>query len=177
MVGERENGRLCVWASLRENREHMENTNTTQEAVSQKRKSFLADVEHEVKMLRRHATPEEKALLDFDEFDPNVPYRCIYGQMTGSCASPRAKELMDLSCIRVMDIDEDRVGKHGMEDIDMETFNVNGEYTGQTWKRSGYRSRAYEHISALEGYIFTKGADVKSLMEYLKGESDVLTLN
>lgn len=66
------------------------------------KKQFLSDVMHEIEMLKEHATLVEKERLDFKQFDPADIQCCIYGQLTGSCESNRAKELMDLSCIRVL---------------------------------------------------------------------------
>jgi hypothetical protein len=135
-------------------------------------KDFKADVMHEINMLKEHATQEEKLLLDFAEFDFNHPRQCIYGQLTGACYSLRAKELMDKCCIRVMDL------KGGVDEIENvlisdDEFVINGPNTGQGWEGS---DRSYAHLSALEGYICTKGAKNKEIIAYIKGEQATLVL-
>ena len=69
-----------------------------------KKSEFLADVRHEVEMLKKNATEKELGKLDFEDLDPHNAKLCIYGQMTGRCSSERAKILMDKSCIRQMDL-------------------------------------------------------------------------
>lgn len=141
-----------------------------------KRQSFLKDVEAEVKALKKNATKEELANLDFEEFDPTNIKRCIYGQMTGSCKSPRAKELMDSACIRVFNL--------GYTDIEnapvTEALKVlNGGYEGQTWNGGMYEgmfSRSFNYLSALEGYIATKNAKNKHILAFLKDRSRKIKL-
>jgi hypothetical protein len=144
----------------------------------EKRKQFLQDVMHEIQSLRDNATPEEKDELDFDTFDYEEPRRCIYGQLTGDCASLRAKELMDAGCIRVMDV-QDGVDDIKEVDIEDEVFNINGKNRGQGWKCDRFSkdwSRVYTHLSALEGYICTAGAKNKEIIDYIKGNINTLEL-
>ena len=54
---------------------------------------FFAQVKKELVNLRKKATQEEIKKLNFAQFDHTVKYACIYGQMTGNCASERAKKL------------------------------------------------------------------------------------
>lgn len=54
---------------------------------------FFEEVKAELVHLRDTATQEEIKKLNFSEFDHTVRYACIYGQMTGSCGSARAKQL------------------------------------------------------------------------------------
>jgi hypothetical protein len=44
--------------------------------------------------IKKRATSEEISKLDLETFDHANRYACIYGQMTGSCTSVRAKDLM-----------------------------------------------------------------------------------
>ena len=110
-------------------------------------KDFKADVFHEINMLKTHATKDELAKLNFDTFDYNHVQKCIYGQMTGDCQSKRAKKLMNLSCIRVMDWSIGTRNKtiHQLK-ISSKDFTVNGKYTKQTWESGG---RNFDYMSAL----------------------------
>lgn len=138
-----------------------------------KKTEFLADVLHEINMLKQHAFKTELKHLNLKWFDYNEPAACIYGQLTGNCTSNRARKLMDLSCIRVMDLNN---GTQSIAEctIGSKKFNVNGVYTGQTWE--DVNARDYGYLSALEGYICTKGAKIEAIMQYMKGETDTITL-
>ena len=48
----------------------------------------------EIENIRKYATKEEKGKLDAETFDGSMENTCVYGQMTGSCSSDRAKELI-----------------------------------------------------------------------------------
>lgn len=67
------------------------------ETITKKRKEFLQDVMNEINHIKANATQEEISRLDFDNFNSAYKDRCVYGQMTGSCDSDRAKELMPKS--------------------------------------------------------------------------------
>ena len=136
-------------------------------------KDFKADVLHEINMLKKHATKKEKVLLDFDRFNYDLKRNCIYGQLTGSCDSKKAEELMDKCCIRVMNLPN---GTSSIENrsISDKEFIINGKNKGQGWW--GVGNRRYAYLSALEGYICTKGAKNKEIINYIKGNTDKLTL-
>jgi hypothetical protein len=148
-------------------------------AISEKKWNFLNDVMHEVEMLRQHATPDEVANLNLATFDPKTIYNCIYGQMTGRCTSNRAKELMDVACIRMVHNPSNYCD--GMEyykplDVDDARFNVNGEYNPAEMFNSHFGGRTFSYMSAIEGYILTENANIEGIMAYLKGETDTLEL-
>lgn len=146
-----------------------------------KKTDFLKAVEHEVKTLKKLATKEELENLNFEYLHPEFPQSCIYGQMTGECYSKRAKELMDKACIIVTNTGEEGMGT---EEFYGKTYSqakhlINGKNTGQGWKGepgSMFGSRSYAHLSALEAYICLKGAKTKSIISFLKGETEKLTL-
>lgn len=48
--------------------------------------------------LKKYATPEELRRLNIENLNPLSVYECIYGQMTGSCNSKRALELIQKCC-------------------------------------------------------------------------------
>lgn len=135
-------------------------------------KDFKSDVLHEINMLKKHATKQELAKLNLGTFNYDHVNECIYGQMTGACYSKRAKKLMNLSCIRVMDLSGPFNSIRQVK-ISSKQFNVNGEYAKQTWESDG---RNFNYMSALEGYIFTKDANISGIIDYMKGETDTLKL-
>lgn len=57
------------------------------------KQKIIDAVIHEIKGIREHATLEERNDLFFAYLDPRHENKCIYGQMTGSCYSKRAKEI------------------------------------------------------------------------------------
>jgi len=139
-----------------------------------KKSEFLEDVRHEVEMLKKHGTKDQISKLDFGTFKPSSPTRCIYGQMTGECDSPKAKELMDQCCIRVFEGGASKIVDSNFRDSKK---YLNGDYSGQTWEEQSFMSlRSYRYLSALEGYIMFKGSKSKNIISYLKGESKELVL-
>lgn len=143
-----------------------------------KKADFLNAIAHEVKTLREIATELEISRLSLHGFNPTDSNKCIYGQMTGSCGSKRAKELMDKACIIV--------ANGAIENFQHATYAkakkfINGKNEGQGWNDDGgsydhHRSRNYEHASALEAYICLKDAKVKNVISYLRGEKKRLVL-
>jgi len=144
-----------------------------------KKRDFLNDVEHEVKMLKKYGTKKELSKLDFEYFNPESPSGCIYGQITGYCESERAKTLMNKSCIRVMDTGPITQTGNIIDNFSGHTFSnikqfINGANKGQGWSGS---TRIYQYFSALEAYITLKGAKNKHIIKFLKGEVKTLKLN
>jgi len=142
------------------------------------KKQFLADVMHEIDMLKKHATQAEVSRLDFHLFNPSDYNQCIYGQLTGDCRSLRAKDLMDVSCIRTFDLtgDTDAVINENLTFAKAKA-SINGIYDGSPWTGDrGEANRSFYYLSALEGYIALKDAKNKEIIAYLKGETDTLTL-
>ena len=151
-----------------------------------KKQEFLDDVMHEINILKKHATPRELAKLDFSIFDYDDSEQCIYGQMTGHCGTRRAKKLMDVACIRVFNTNKNIL--RGTRTLEDETFTtikqyINGPNKGQGWSNSGvnidkaaFLSREFTFLSALEGYIYLKGANNEGIIKYLKGEIKTLKL-
>lgn len=131
---------------------------------------FLQDVRAEVESLKNNATKEEINNLDFDIFNPESQYNCIYGQMTGRCSSERAKELMDLGCVRVAVGDIFAYTKKELPSI---LKKINGPYNGQMWT-DGYRN--FNHLSMIETYILLNNSKPKNIIDYLKGKTEKLVL-
>lgn len=137
------------------------------------REQFLQDVRTEVESLKVHATKSEISELNIKTFNPMKKHLCIYGQMTGSCESKRAKELMDKACVRVTNSDGDAFV---WEKFDKVADKINGEYTGQTWEKATVSKRAYTYLSMVEAYIFLDGSSPKNIIDYLNGDVDTLEL-
>ena len=147
-----------------------------------RKSEFLKDVLHEIKTIRDNATKSEIENLE-DALDGSSKRGCVYGQLTGSCTSHRAKELMDKACIRVVHyrIGGKRLGlisslfEHRTNEtfLDIRKF-INGENESQMWDSNGDRN--FEYYSALEVYILLKGANLNGVLEYLKGNINTLKL-
>ena|SRR5688572_13360352 len=120
----------------------------------------------EAKNLRQHATPEELGKLDLDHLDDNSPTRCIYGLMTGHCNSIRAQELILKCCTQVYKTE-------GLDD------NLDAPLNGRPYKVPENKSRHNQYYSPIEILIAPKygGEEAqKKLVEFLKGDSDILEL-
>lgn len=118
-------------------------------------------VREEARNLREKATKEELGRLDFDTLNPMSERRCIYGQVTGSCISKRAVELIQNCCNKVVSAN----GKGSdVSDaaLDFEGLNL-------------FNSR-FSYWSPIELYIGRDGAKNANLIAYLKGEIDTLEL-
>ena len=57
------------------------------------KKEFILLVISEIENIKLNATIKEKSKLNISSFNYDNDFRCLYGQMTGSCDSKRAKEL------------------------------------------------------------------------------------
>lgn len=101
--------------------------------------------------LRRHATAEEIARLNFDTLDPGSPLRCVYGQMTGHCHNERARRLISVSAVPFTDYSI----------LDFSGLNNIGN-SERKW-------------TALEHYIAHPYANNHTLLEFLKGVREDLT--
>lgn len=97
-----------------------------------KKSDFLSAVKHEVESLKKFATPKEIERLDLSRFNPDNQEQCIYGQMTGSCESNRAKELMDKSCV-IVTKKVNGVNRFLRKKFINVAKLIDGEYSKQTW--------------------------------------------
>lgn len=106
---------------------------------------------NEAVKLRENATSEELGRLDFGDLDPNNIYDCIYGQLTGNCESERAHDLFRL-CSKPYS-------------------GVAYKYKRPTKKNLVGRGR-----SPIEFYILRESAKNATLIQFLRGERDTLTI-
>lgn len=104
-------------------------------------------VVQEADNIKQFARPEEIRELSFKQFHPTLMAHCIYGQMTGSCYSVRAVELLTL-CSNPYSKD---VYRHQPP---MEAFYFESEMRS---------------FSPIEFYITKDGAKVERLINYIKG--------
>lgn len=118
----------------------------------------------EATALRQQATKEELGKLDLNWFDAGSAYSCIYGQMTDSCNSERAQELIVNCCERIYKTD----GGYGA------FGRITESSLGESPKKlEKYYDRLDYYCSPIEKYILTLGKENeeygnKSLISYLK---------
>lgn len=110
------------------------------------------DVKKEAEALRVNATAEELGRLDFDRLNPNSATRCIYGQMTHECDSPRATELIT-KCTKT----------YIEAASDIHRIKLNEKFAEFRW-------------SPIEFYILQDDARNANLIAYLRGETETLEL-
>lgn len=148
-------------------------------------KQFLDDVKHEIDMIKKLATEEEKENLDIEELSPINAERCIYGQMTGDCRSHRANELISSCCARIFNIKEDSLSCVNKNDFNEVAKNINGKFSNQGWKKMKRKSfvipyasyrRDWKYLSLLEGFISLYRHNNKNILSYITGEIEELTL-
>ena len=108
----------------------------------------------ELNHLRQHATKEEKEKLNFESLKTTNVTTCIYGQMTGKCSSPRAKELYSKVYNNLLGI-------------------------GINFERTFAEDTIYG-FTPLESYItmFSNySTHLKEILEFIKEERDEITLD
>lgn len=93
----------------------------------------------EINNLIIHATKTERRRLNYKYFNPNHTTKCIYGQMTGSCDSERAKQLLNKCAVPVS------------TDIDKNIISIDKRYNKNFDKKGSYRSDVF---SPIEVYVF-----------------------
>ena len=118
----------------------------------------------EAKALKSNATKDELANLNFGRLNPTEHTQCIYGQMTGSCFSPRAEKLIFECATKFIDgsIDEEVSDVKECRTVDIEN--------GRRDKRSGD-----VYFSPIEMFIAQNNEnDNKILINFLSGKIKTL---
>jgi hypothetical protein len=126
---------------------------------------FKADVIAECKAIKDHATENER--LRIWSIDAQDPEECIYGRMTGNCRSSRAKELINLCCIKTVEncgFNPAYGFESAIRKITPSKVTIDGEYFH------------IEYLSALEAYIMLPVANISAIQDYLTGHTETLTL-
>lgn len=118
----------------------------------------------EATALKKHATEQELDMLSFEGLNPEDSRYCIYGQMTGSCWSERAVELINLCASRVYD--------------DVEPTE-DGVFSGAKLNGSPIEKDRLTYWSPIEVFIsrnsFKDNDNLnKKLIRFLKGEIKTL---
>ena len=140
------------------------------------------DVINEAVALREHATAEERGKLDFTTLDAGNSMRCVYGQMTGHCHSERAGKLIQLCTPRYFATYALSSMSPSVERI---VSHANGEYVKDFLKERASQVddtipvMPQLHFRAIEVFISLDPLypeQVKSLVSYLRGESDDLNV-
>lgn len=131
-----------------------------------KKKEFFELVKHEAEQVRRRATPEEKARLDYATLQVLDCKNCLRGQLCGGDGpgylSERAEELMP-QYIEV--------------DVEVPLSLLFGLYNGNRGLLN-FREFSLQNgyadclLNPLEIYILLKGAKNRRLVEYLKGKRE-----
>ncbi|HDZ04880.1 hypothetical protein LCGC14_0370410 [marine sediment metagenome] len=116
-----------------------------------KKAQFIQTAIEEIDHIIKVATDKEKGRLDFRHFNRSHNERCIYGQMTGDCASDRAKEIMP------------KIYK---------TISY-----GNGWAFGMQDFTRGERFTPLEKYLFMVNPDTQlQIIQYIKGEIGTLRL-
>ena len=129
-------------------------------------------IQQESDLLKIYATQEEIGKLDVRTLE-NTRTKCVYGQMTGSCDSKRAIELIQKCCSRVYTVTTKP--------------QINGSPLEE--KRNDELG-ALKYFSPIETLIcitsmkspgpfgfLVDSQNIKDLIAYLKGEKEQLTLS
>lgn len=131
------------------------------------------DVRKEAEALRVHATKEERERLEFKALDPERTRHCIYGLMTHNCNSDRAIQLIsDCACRYIRDNGISGIKREGFARIQQK---INGSKV-DTLQECRIALKGIAHFSAIEAYILLPEAQNASLISYLRGETETLTL-
>lgn len=127
---------------------------------SNKAERLCSLVEMETKKLKEHATKKELRRLNLKRLAPSSTVSCIYGQMTGSCYSERAHELITKCAPK-------------MYDGSLDDFKLNGKPTaGEERKRL-----TCARYSPIEIFIANcLPEDRQTIINFLKGKTESLEL-
>ncbi len=124
-------------------------------------------VVEEATALKTNAKLGEIEKLNFEALDPTEHTACIYGQMTGSCFSKRAMELIKKCATTMID---GRIGDTVTPVMDRQVTN----------KRVRVSREGTKYWSPIEVFIainrHENKAKIEPLIKFLKGEKEVLNL-
>ena len=133
---------------------------------------FIWEVTNEAIALRENATRDELNKLSLAVLNPMTEYGCIYGQMTGSCFSEKASDLIVQCCPRYFRSYAVTQYNHFGNVIN----NANGTKVVNFKNARKKSSKEDRHFSAIEVYITLPNAKLKNLVSYLRKETDKLDL-
>ena len=116
-------------------------------------------VKVEADNIKKHATQEEINRLEFGILDPKNSKLCIYGQMTGSCFSDRANELVQ-SCA------SECHEQYNFEHVPIDAIDTKGIDWFIT--PDGVRKTYRHYFSAIEFEIVNNPDGNEELINYIK---------
>lgn len=111
-------------------------------------KELKKAVVKEALLLREYATVEEKKKLCLSILDGRDSGLCVYGQMTGSCNTPRAIQLLKVCAIPYT--------------------RSNNYLSGQIYEFERFEEGYRGIYSAIEMYICQDGAKIEDLINLIK---------
>lgn len=122
----------------------------------------------EANNIKKSCTAEEILKLDINLLCPLDEFRCIYGQMTGSCHNRRTTELVkDLPVYFENVFDYYQVGD----------ITVNETLKREVNFSVNLSTMLKEVFSPIEVYISLPESDNENLINYIKGTSKELNIN
>lgn len=126
---------------------------------------FPALVVDEATKLKKLITDEERDNLSIERFDPELPFRCIYGLLTYNCFSPRAAELIEKCAKRVY------IAEDGLPPKECKKLNGKPKPGGRT-------STETQYWSPIEKFIQTASEETNiHLINFLKDKHNNLNEN
>jgi len=132
------------------------------------KQELLDAVQHELIQLKAKTTKKEKSRLNIDMFNPDSIYRCIYGQLTGSCETIRTRNLMKFCCEKIVSFgDFDYCNRFTLDDA------VILDYNNQTFDG---RERTFKYMSCLEFYIIKEEAKIQEIFNFLTNKIQTIKL-
>ena len=130
------------------------------------------DVINEAIALKQHATKEELDRLDFITVNAYSIVSCIYGQMTGSCHSDRAIELINKCAVSFI-ATSFPLGLGDVQGINDFCNNIIPNSDEAKAHNINGRTR---YFSPIEVYIVLANSNKKALIDFLQGKTKSLNL-
>lgn len=130
-----------------------------------RREIMIEQVVIEATNLKKFATPEELAKLDFEDLDPCQRDRCIYGLMTTDCLCDRATELIKKCAARIY------------RGTTIVNADINGGTDGLIRKSTLWANILWSPIEVfIASYERNQPKQNAKLISFLKSETETLDL-
>lgn len=122
-----------------------------------KLEEFLAVVKQEAVLVKVSATQAQKDLINLDTFNPVYDEHCLFGQMTGSADSDRAKALLPKNVNLKFEVSQE-------ESIKLPKLRFG-------FDRLKFNSEGRLLMTHLEAFLMCDG-NGRELLRFVKGEID-----
>lgn len=130
-------------------------------------------VKQEAENIKLNATKREINRLKIKSLDPANIEQCIYGQMTGSCYSKRANQLVRKCATKVY---KPMGNTNPLGDVVLSDDKVKVAIQRESEYHSPIEIFIY-HFGYCDGTLrIDKTGNIKKIINYLKGETKTLTL-